>query len=697
MKLNAITLLLLSTAGIIAMPVLANDATENDIERIEVKGERQSIRLNLASTATRTDTPIEKIPQSIQVLSEQLLIQQDLQNLSDALNNVSGVTPTSSMQTVLMGPSVRGFTSTYYYDGLPAYQLPAGVSDPATLINVARIEVAKGPANTLYGGGSGAPLAGLINVVSKDPAAERGGDLVLRAGSFDTFGVQGRVDAPVSEQLGISLAGMFEDNGSHINEVRAERYALFPTLSFQASTDTQLILRGQINHLSQQEYSGLPAVLINKVPAETFAGAKDAPETSIDNQMWTFSVKHQFDASLKGDISVRHFRSEFAEFSTYPIAPVADASSIYMFGSGQVPSEVEQNFVTASLQKNLDLGGFNHQWLVGFDVDNTDYFGAMGLNFGWGMLDYAAQIPLQAFGETPAISDEQNDQLKTAAIFLQDQIKLTEQLDVTASLRYTKLDVQSSYTSMAVPLVNTDVSDDEVTPRIGATYQLGQGVAAFIGYAEGFKGVVAAFGVSEPKPETSQSYEAGLKLTEPFHGLTGSFVLFDITRQNVITADPATPFKSIQTGEQKAKGIELDAIWEPADSQLSLLASYAFTDATVTADNTLVVGQQLRAIPKHKGRLAVSYQFAGEFAPLRVGAGVTATSERELTLPNTLTVAGSAIVDAQAAWELGEEQITLSVQNMLNRDSFEPYQYFGGPYVAPVQPAAVTVSFRKHF
>lgn len=694
MKLNAITLLL---AGSIVQPVIAAATTEKDIERIEVKGERQSIRVNAASTATRTDTPLEKIPQSIQVLSEQLLAQQDLQNLSDALHNVSGVTPTSSMQTVLMGPSVRGFSSTYYYDGLPAYQLPAGVSDPATLINVERIEVAKGPASTLYGGGSGAPLAGLINVVSKDPATEHGADLVLRAGSFDTYGVQGRVDAPVDEQMALSLAGMFENNGSVINEVSAERYALFPTLAWQVGANTQVKLRGQINHLAQQEYSGLPAVLIDKVPTETFAGAADAPNTTVDNQMWTFSLQHQFDNSLKADFSARHYHGEFAEYSTYPIAPVAAGSSMYLFGSGQVPSEVDQDFLTASLQKNIKLGSFEHQWLFGFDLDNTDYYGAMGLNFAWGMLDYAANAPLQAFGAVPEISDEQKDRLKTAAVFLQDQIKVTEQLDVTTSLRYTKLAVQSSYVSMAMPLVNTDVSDNEVTPRVGATYQLGRGLAAFVGYAEGFKGVVAAFGVTEPIPETSQSFEAGIKLVEPYYGFTGSVSWFDIARQNVITPDPSIPFKSIQTGEQTAKGLEFDAVWEPTNSQVSILASYALTEATVTADNSLPLGHQLRAIPKHKGRLAFSYQFAGELSALRLGAGVTITSKRELTLPNSMTVAGNGLVDAQAAWDLGEEQITLSVQNLLNNDSYEPYQYFGGPYVAPVQPAAVTLSLRKHF
>ena len=149
-----------------------------------------------------TSSPIEKIAQSIQVLTRALIDDQDLRTLSDALANVSGVTPTSTFETVLQSPLVRGFNANYYIDGLPAYGLPTATVDPATLIGVARIEVAKGPSSTLYGGGTGAPLGGLINLVSPLPDPSFGGQVTARAGSFDTYGATGDISVPFGAAAG---------------------------------------------------------------------------------------------------------------------------------------------------------------------------------------------------------------------------------------------------------------------------------------------------------------------------------------------------------------------------------------------------------------------------------------------------------------------------------------------------------------
>ena len=153
---------------------------------IVVTGARDSYDAPAAVSATRAATPVEKIPQSIQSLTRQLIEDQDLQNLTDALVNVSGIAPTSQAQAVLQPTLVRGFKVNYFVDGIPTYQLPEGAADPATLVFVDRIEVAKGPTSTLFGGGAGAPLSGLVNLVTRDPSTTKiSGNVGLRAGSFN--------------------------------------------------------------------------------------------------------------------------------------------------------------------------------------------------------------------------------------------------------------------------------------------------------------------------------------------------------------------------------------------------------------------------------------------------------------------------------------------------------------------------------
>ncbi|MEQ1619243.1 MAG: TonB-dependent receptor plug domain-containing protein [Terricaulis sp.] len=154
--------LLLTAAALCVAPSLA---FAQDVEgreswasdTIVVTGQRPSITAPDAATATRTPTPVEEIPQSIQTLTRTLIEEQELQTPADALVNISGVVPVRTAEIVLQSPIVRGFEAQYFIDGLPAYGLPDSVVDPGTLINVERIEVAKGPTSTLYGGGAGAP------------------------------------------------------------------------------------------------------------------------------------------------------------------------------------------------------------------------------------------------------------------------------------------------------------------------------------------------------------------------------------------------------------------------------------------------------------------------------------------------------------------------------------------------------------
>ena len=647
-----------------------------------------------AVTATRTATPIDEVPQSIQSLTRALIEDQDLQNLSSALLNVSGVAPTSPAQTVLQPTLIRGFAVNYYIDGVPTYQLPAGVGDPGTLVGVERVEVAKGPTATLYGGGSGAPLSGLVNLVSRDPDGSRSATFGVRAGSFDTLGGDLDLQSPLGERFAFRLTGMIENSDSHIDFISNERYAVFPFLSMQLNEDTRLILRGRLTHLEQTEYAGLPVELVEPsllIDREVYAGARDLPRTAVDNDAITASLTHRFSEKTEASVTLSRTNSDFEEWATFPFGQIA--GTVYNFGNAWLPSDSRKNFATASVTTMVGAGTWQHRLLMGVDYDDTSYYGGLFLNPVWGLVDYAAPLPAQPYGPLPALFFDQRDELDSVAAFIQDQISIGERFDVTVGLRWTKLDVRSDVSGLI-----TDRSDDKLTPRVGATFKVADGISLFAGYAEGFQGVVAGgfFGIT-PKPETSQAYEAGVKLAEPLEGLTGTVALYEITRQNVTTPDPGNPFVYLQSGEQRSRGLEIDLIYEPTP-QLSLLFNYAYTDAEVTADNALPVGDTLRAVPEHAGRVAARYRLAGgALDGLEVGAGLTLNSKRELTLPNSVAIDGLALVDAQLAYDFGRFSVALSAVNLFGEDAFEPYQYLGGAYVTPTQPRSAFVTLRTTF
>lgn len=688
------SLIALVGAMLFAPPAAAEETGQGSgwTPEIVVTGERVGYGEPVATTTTRTATPVEKIPQSIQVLTRQLIEDQDLQNLSSALVNVSGVVPTSQAQTVLQPALIRGFAVNYYLDGMPTYQLPAGVGDPGTLVNVERIEVAKGPTSTLYGGGTGAPLSGLINLVSVDPTDRLTGTFAVRGGSFNTFGGEADVNVPLGTGAAFRVTGMIESADSFIDFVSSDRFAIFPTLKVDLGSRTTFVVRGRYSKVKQTEYTGLPYELLEPVQLidrDTFAGARDMPRTWIENKAVTATLTHRFSDRVEANFALNRTITSFKEYGSFPYGQIG--GTLYNFGTAYLPSDSKKTFATASLTARVGDGPIRQTLLVGADFDRTRYFGAMYFDPAWATVDYANPLPAPSFSIPPFFFD-QNDRLKSFALFAQDQIAIGDRLDLTLGLRWTRLKVASNVG------VATDDSQAKVTPRVGATYRVIDGLSLFAGYSEGFQGVVGGgFYNITPKPETSQSWEGGFKFVAPIKGLTGTASIYRITRQNVLTPDPANPFFYLQTGEQRARGVELDLIYEPAPS-FSMLFNYGYTDAEVTKDNARPVGDRVRAVPKHSGRLSARYRFTdGSLKGFEIGGGVTAVSRRELTNPNTLSIKGTALVDAQLAYDFGPATLSVSAVNLFGSKAYEPYQYFGGAYVIPTQPRSAFVTLRGGF
>lgn len=125
---------------------------------IEAEKEKPKAWAPGITTATRSSVPLNRVPQSIQVLSRELIKEQDAQTLGDALTNVSGVVPVKTYQSLILSPLVRGFAAELFVDGMPGYSTTSSM-DTATLVNVQALEVIKGPTAALFGGGVGSPLA----------------------------------------------------------------------------------------------------------------------------------------------------------------------------------------------------------------------------------------------------------------------------------------------------------------------------------------------------------------------------------------------------------------------------------------------------------------------------------------------------------------------------------------------------------
>lgn len=671
------------------------------IEEITVTESRSSYGAQTA-TLSRTDVPLSDLPQSIQVLNRTLLNDQDLQTLTEALVNVSGVVPNNEAETVLVNPLVRGFEGEIFIDGLIGYGDTA-VIDPSSLIGVERIEVAKGPSATLYGGGTGAPVGGLINLVTKTPQLDPAYAFALRTGSFDTLSGSIDLNQPISEAIGFRIAAEVHSSDDFIDDVDVDRTTINPSLRIDLSSRTEFLLRGLFNKIEQLEYTGLPAEVIDLpgVDPFQFTGATDSPRTEIENQSIHASLNHAFSDNLSANLQLRHYQSEFREFSSfaYPIFfPVMDSSAFIL--KGQLPADVDEWTLDASFNAKLETGNIKHNLLGGITVDRTDYEGGTAFDFNpIGLIDYASGINDVSFGAIPPLgpNDLLENQYETDAVYLQDFISFNESLHLMLSARYSEYRLVEGGPAGS----GVDTKDNELDTRVGISYSLTDQLSLFGGYATGSRLSLFFSGVNNAPsvPETSESYEAGIKFNTLETGLSGTLAVFNLTRDNIPSTISINPFAQVQSGEQESEGIELDLIWEPSPNW-SVLLNYAVTDTEVKESivgfgGLIPAGNELSRVPQNSGRVAGHYRFTNGFMNgLDIGLGVSFADEAPLTDFNVFYSDNYTVVDLHLDYSFDNYEIGLNIANVLDEDYFKPYQFLLGEVVRPGQPLSAFLSLK---
>lgn len=677
------------------------DDTKHDVpswtlKPVVVTAERTGYAASATSAATRTETPLIEVPQSVQVITSTLLQEQDRRTLGDALVNVSGVTPTRTDENLFIPPIVRGFPAEVYLDGLPIFAGNQQAFDPTGLVGIANIAVLKGPSSTLYGGGLGTPLGGVINIQSERPdvTATRG-DVALRAGSFSTWNPYVDLNLPLSANVAASVSAEYQRNDSWIDEVRGERWSLQPSLVFQIAPETDLLLQGQFNRRRSLEYSGLPAdaALAGLLDRNAFPGSPNGqPLTHNANQMGTATLRHAISERVKLTAMARYFDGDVDESGSFvfpglaatgTMAPEYDVFPITML------NRTREIALDANLSAKVDMLGGAHTLLGGINYDRTDFYSGMGLfvsdspsgtiNLADPRYDltYTPQLPVNSYTD---------DRFTTLAAYVQDQATYGR-LHLTGALRLTSLKFVENKNFG----VDNDRTFTHLSPRIGATFDIVPGVAVFAGYATAFRAPFGFIGLASPEPETSSNVDGGLKLSLPLSGLSGTVAVFRQTRQDVAIQDPENVGFYIQSGRQRARGIEFDMVWEPS-AAFSLLANYAHTS---TQDDGVAPGDRIARVPDNSGRIAARYRLLkGPASGLAFGAGITAVDSRELTLPNTFAVPGYAVIDAQASYDFGRYTLGLSLVNLTGRKTWDPYSYMGYPVVAPNQPRSAYLTLK---
>jgi iron complex outermembrane receptor protein len=240
--------------------------------------------------------------------------------------------------------------------------------------------------------------------------------------------------------------------------------------------------------------------------------------------------------------------------------------------------------------------------------------------------------------------------------------------------------------------------DQATTGSAGLVYEFRPGWSVYGSYSDSFLPVSGqTFAGAAFDPETGQQWEAGLKYERPGGGLTGSMALYDLKRQNVITADPLNSGFSVQTGEQRSRGLEVEAGADLANG-IKLTASYAYTDSEVTRDNTRsIVGLPLLLTPRHTAALWATWRLPA-FQRVTLGLGGRYVSRQAGAFSNgpaPFSLPSYVVADASVSYLGDNWRLTAGVKNLFDKTYYDGA--VNANVVSPGMPRSFAVSATYFF
>ncbi|NJR51261.1 MAG: TonB-dependent siderophore receptor [Leptolyngbyaceae cyanobacterium CSU_1_3] len=656
-------------------------------EEITVTGAGQrGYRVPNASTATRTDTPIRDIPASIQVIPQQVIKDQGATTLSEVLQNVPGVSQgIQPPRSPLNAYNIRGFSAELetLVNGLSVRTNQGVTLNP----NIDRIEVIKEPASVLFGQGG---LGGRVNYITKQPLRDPFYSIEASVGSYSFY--RGAIDLSGSlnsENVLYRLNASAQTTESFIDFFDQQTYVVAPVITWLISDQTTLTLESEYQKNSGIDDYGLPAegtILPNpngKISRSRFLG--DPSLTSSDSQV--FRIGYDFKHSFSDNWQVRSvFRASLYDRSaqrTPGLSLLDDKRTLERFyGVSEQSSNVYNldNFVVGK----FSTGSVQHQLVVGFNLFREDF------SFrDEGPLDNIASIDLfnPVYGvsipEPSVIYNDSKSRTQAQCLYLQDQLALAENLKLLLGGRF-DIASQTSEDVNFFGSTNQSQQDEAFSPRIGIVYNPIKPVSLYASYSRSFNPVTGTTrNGAQFKPERGTQYEIGLK-ADLSSTISSTIAFFDLIRSNVTTEDPDNPGFSIQTGEQRSKGIELDLSGEILPGW-NIIAGYALTNAEITKDNTFAVGNQLINVPKHALNLWTTYEIqSGRLQGLGIGAGVFYVGEREGDLNNSFEIPSYVRTDAAVFYRRGNFRAAINIKNLFDVDYFASARsrtriYYGDP------------------
>lgn len=659
-----------------------------------------------AVTATKTDTPLRQIPQSIAVVTEQQIKDQGAETLLKALKYTAGVV-NGADDTRGDFNQTRGFWAVNYLDGLKREF--GFVFLPRTEIyTLERVDVLLGPSANLYGAGS---AGGLVNMQSKRPKFEFGGEATINYGTFDRKQAQFDITGPISDTVAVRLTALVRDADMLLDYQMDNRVIIQPSITWKPTEKTEVTVIGLYQHdkTGPVAYMPLAATLYAppglRMDRRTMLGEPDFNHGTKDDKWVTLLVNHEFSDALK-------FRSASRLERDHTIQ--GEVNGVYYLGSAPDnpfldpiidPTNPSLNAVNSviprsrfglrahygtfnsdnNLEFNFDMGPISHKIIAGIDYTHFTFRGSQ---------TYSAVTPLNIYNpvygttDAPVFVPQSSQNLTGVGLYIQDQIRMFDRATLVVGARRDR--VRNKYTEAPFQAASNLLYKD-TTFRAALTVDVTSTLSPYISYSENFQPItgLSQFG-TRFDPVTARQYEGGIKW-QPVRGAMIRATYYDILEDNRLGQNPNNPLDSLQGGSAKAKGFEFQGNYVSND--LSLSASYTHNSYRVAGE-----GRQGDAVPKDAFSFSANktLQLRDDLA-LRFGGGVRHIGKQ---------ISGSAaffqvvtpsftLVDAIAAIDYKQWTLQLNATNLLNKYYYAACGQYGD--CVNGDPRIINAALTYHF
>jgi iron complex outermembrane receptor protein len=530
--------------------------------------------------ATRTNTPLIDLPQSVNIINQEFLNDAAPGELYDVLRYVSGVSIESNVGDSVM---VRGYTvRTQYTDGIDDNQYQSQLG--AEPFNFQRLEVLKGPSAIIYGEQS---VGGVLNRVRKTPQWKAGGEIGLRIGTNNQF--KGELDAygPLSDQVAYRLVGTYRDedmvNGVSVDHAFAKRWTIMPMVTWRVNDKVQVKVVGE--YLNEEAFKHWGDNFMVRDSEGNFAkGGK----TSFENPEWgslprSFTVSDEesqgentkkllfgaVEVEVTEDWSIRAVaqgnRWSHDVIDILPTGIQADNQTMPRLWRNLVNEDFD--FTTAiDSTTNFELGESDHTLLVIGQYHDFDNHYTRVNDLNRPNLDVFNPVYGYNGPMSPSVSNNIKNQGSSWSVSVQDHMRFMEgQLQVVLGARYDDYESQSFNHITGVVVPGDKNTGDNWTYKAGLIYKFSEDISAYYNYSETFDPVFSLQpDGSSLKNREGVINEIGLKTAVNDGRFTMTVAVYDLQLRNVITGDPdperASAGWRVQSEKQKTTGVDLDLI-----------------------------------------------------------------------------------------------------------------------------------------